>query len=91
MADYWDDPSLTASFEGIADTLIYGIGKNQIIPLNSLKDQINSYFQKQIPDKDKEKVKKDIQSQIAEKIPGITDQLNVMEQRVKQFLSRLKN
>jgi CII-binding regulator of phage lambda lysogenization HflD len=91
IADYWDDPSLSASFEGIADTLIYGIGKNQILPLNDLKDQINSYFQKQIPDKDKEKVKKDIQSQIAEKVPGITDQLNVMELRVKQFLSRLKN
>ncbi|WP_295717029.1 hypothetical protein [Mucilaginibacter sp.] len=91
IGDYWDDPSLQKTFEGIADSLIYGIGKNQIVPLNDLKNQINKYFQNQVPDKDKDKVKKEIQSQIEAQVPGITDQLNAMELRVKQFLSRLKN
>jgi hypothetical protein len=91
MADYWDDPSLPKAFEGIADTLIYGIGKNKIVPLNDLKNQINQYFQNQVPGKDKDKLKRQIQSQIAEQVPGITDQLNAMEQRIKQFLNRLKN
>lgn len=91
MADYWDDPSLSKAFEGIADTLIYGIGKNKIVPLNDLKNQINQYFQNQIPDKDKDKLKKEIQSQIETQVPAISDQLTAMEQRVKEFLSRLKN
>jgi hypothetical protein len=91
MTDYWDDPLLSKAFEGIADTLIYGIGKNKIVPLNDLKNQINQYFQNQMPDKDKEKLKKEIQLQIATQVPTITDQLVVMEQRVKQFLSQLKN
>jgi CII-binding regulator of phage lambda lysogenization HflD len=91
LADYWDDPSLAKTFEGIADTLIYGIGKNKIVPLNDLKNQINQYFQNQIADKDKDKLKKDIQSQIATQVPAIEDQLIAVEQRVKQFLSRLKN
>lgn len=91
IADYWDDPLLPKAFEGIADTLIYGIGKNKIVPLNDLKNQINQYFQNQVPEKDKEKLKKDIQSQIETQVPPITDQLIAMEQRVKQFLSLLKN
>lgn len=91
MTDYWDDPSLSKDFEGIADTLIYGIGKNKIVPLNDLKNQINQYFQNQVPDKDKDKLKKEIQSQIEAQVPAISDQLIAMEQRVKEFLSRLKN
>jgi hypothetical protein len=91
MADYWDDPSLSKAFEGIADTLIYGIGKNKIVPLNDLKNQINQYFHNQIPGKDKEKLKKEIQSQIEAQVPPITDQLIAMEQRVKEFLNRLEN
>jgi CII-binding regulator of phage lambda lysogenization HflD len=91
MTDYWDDPSLSKTFEGIADTLIYGIGKNKIVPLNDLKNQINQYFQNQIPDKDKDKLKKEIQSQIATQVPAIDEQLTAVEQRVKQFLSQLKN
>ncbi|MDB5146263.1 MAG: hypothetical protein JWQ57_283 [Mucilaginibacter sp.] len=91
MTDYWDDPSLSKTFEGIADTLIYGIGKNKIVPLNDLKNQINQYFQNQIPDKDKDKLKKEIQSQIATQVPAIDEQLISVEQRVKQFLSQLKN
>lgn len=91
MTDYWDDPSLSKAFEGIADTLIYGIGKNKIVPLNDLKNQINQYFNNQIPNKDKGKLKKEIQSQIETQVPAISDQLTAMEQRVKEFLSRLKN
>lgn len=91
MSDYWDDPALSKTFGEIADTLIYGIGKNKIVPLNDIKNQINQYFQNQVPDKDKEKLKKEIQSQIETQVPAITDQLAVMEQRVKLFLSQLKN
>ncbi|MFC0516438.1 hypothetical protein ACFFGT_19680 [Mucilaginibacter angelicae] len=91
ITDYWDDPSLSKAFEGIADTLIYSIGKNKIVPLNDLKNQINQYFQNQIPDKDKDKLKKEIQLQIATQVPAIDEQLIAAEQRVKQFLSQLKN
>ncbi|WP_154402493.1 hypothetical protein [Mucilaginibacter endophyticus] len=91
MSDYWDDPALSKAFEGIADTLIYAIGKNKIVPLNDVKNQINQYFQNQMPDKDKDKLKKEIQSQIEAQVPAITDQLTAMEQRIKQFLSQLKN
>lgn len=91
MSDYWDDPALSKTFGEIADTLIYGIGKNKIVPLNDIKNQINQYFQNQVPDRDKEKLKKDIQSQIETQVPAITDQLAIMEQRVKLFLSQLKN
>jgi hypothetical protein len=91
MVDYWKDPSLSKDFNGITDTLIYGIGKNKIVPLNDLKNQINQYFQNQIPEKEKEKQKKEIQSQIAVQVPVITVQLSAMELRVKEFLDRLKN
>nr|WP_183560118.1 hypothetical protein [Mucilaginibacter sp. SP1R1]MBB6149184.1 hypothetical protein [Mucilaginibacter sp. SP1R1] len=91
IGDYWNDPSLPKEFEGIADTLINVIGKNKITPLNDLKNQINQYFQTQISKDDKEKLKMDIQKKINEQVPVITYQLNVMEQRVKQFLDRLKN
>jgi len=91
LSDYWDDPALSKTFGEIADTLIYGIGKNKIVPLNDIKNQINQYFQNQVSDKDKEKLKKEIQSQIEAQVPVITDQLAVMEQRVKLFLSQLKN
>jgi len=91
MSDYWDDPSLTTEFGNITDTLLYGIGRNKIQPLNDVKNKINQYFQAKLSNKDKANLKKDIQAQIAQQIPGIIDQLNVIEQRVKQFLDRLKN
>lgn len=91
IGDYWDNPSLPKEFEGITDTLINGIGKNKIAPLNDLKNQINQYFQTKISKDDREKIKKDIQAKIDEQVPIITDQLNVMELRVKQFLDKLKN
>jgi len=91
MTDYWDDPSLTTEFGVITDTLLYGIGRNKIQPLNDVKNKINQYFQAKLSSKDKDNLKKDIQAQIAQQIPGIIDQLNVIERRVKQFLDRLKN
>jgi len=91
MADYWDDPALATEFGGIADTLLYSIGKNKIDPLNGLKDKFNQYFQNKLSSKDKDNLKKEIQAQIAEQIPPIADQFNAMDVRVKQFLERLKD
>ncbi|TSJ43402.1 hypothetical protein FO440_04200 [Mucilaginibacter corticis] len=91
MDDYWGDPALTAEFGGIVDTLLYGIGKNKIQPLNDVKNQVNQYFQSKLSNKDKNNLKTKIQAQITAQIPGITNQLNVTDQHIKQFLDRLKN
>ncbi|MDB5156754.1 MAG: hypothetical protein JWR50_1461 [Mucilaginibacter sp.] len=91
LSDYWNDTSLTTEFGSITDTLLYGIGRNKIVPLNDVKNKINQYTQNGLSNRDKAKIKNDVQSQIAAQIPPITDELNAMELRVKQFLDRLKD
>lgn len=91
MSDYWNDPSLTTEFGSITDTLLYTIGRDKIVPLNDIKNKINQYTQDKLSKNDKAKIKNDVQSQVATQIPPITDQLNAMELRVKQFLDRLKD
>jgi hypothetical protein len=91
IADYWDDPSLRTSFDGIADTLVNIIHIKDILPLNDLKGQINQYFLAKGSDKSKEPTKQKIQSQIAALAPMLTDQLNNMELRIQKFISHLKN
>lgn len=91
IADYWSDPSLHTSFDGITDTLINIIHKKNILPLNNLKNQINQYFLGQTSGKEKEALKKDIQFQIASLTPSLNDQLNNMELCIQKFQNRLKN
>jgi hypothetical protein len=89
ITDYWEDTSLASEFGSIADTLLYSIGKDKILPLNDIIKKINQYFQ--LPTKDKEKLKQEIQLQIAQQVPLITDRLNMIEPRVKQLLDHLRN
>ncbi|MDN3546735.1 hypothetical protein [Mucilaginibacter aquaedulcis] len=91
IADYWDDPSLKTTFDGIADTLVNIIHIKDILPLNDLKNQINEYFLLKGSDKSKEPTKQKIQSQIKALAPMLTDQLNNMELCIQKFIGRLKN
>lgn len=88
---YWMDKGLTASFEGITDTLLNVIHKQTIYPLNDLKTKINAYFLGQVDNKDKPAAKKAIEDQIGAILPVLNARLTASEQRIQEFQNQLKN
>ena len=87
---YWQNDSLKREYEYVADYILNDIHKKNILPLNDLKNNINKYYLGEFPD-NKNDIKKNIQQQISEAIPALTNKLDLLEINLTAFTNRLSD
>jgi hypothetical protein len=86
ISDYWQNDSLTKSFEGIADTILNDIHKNHILPFNDIKNKINQYFLGELSgSQNQAKIKNDISAAL----PDLAIKLETLESRINDFIDQL--
>jgi hypothetical protein len=85
---YWQSDSLKHQYDLIADYILNDIHKQNILPLNDIKNNINNYFLGEITGS-KAAVKNNIQNQISEAIPLLTIKLNILETKITDFINLL--
>ncbi len=87
---YWQNDSLKREYEYVADYILNDIHKKNILPLNDLKNNINKYYLGEFPG-NKNDIKKNIQQQISEAIPALTNKLDLLEINLTAFTNRLSD
>jgi hypothetical protein len=85
---YWQSDSLKNQYDLIADYILNDIHKQNILPLNDIKNNINKYFLGEMTG-NKVEVKNNIQIQISQSIPFLTGKLNILETKTNDFIALL--
>lgn len=84
----WQSDTLTHSFDMLADYILNDFHKQNILPFNDIKNNINKYFLGELPGNKKEN-KTNIQNEIASALPAFTAKLAVLESKVNTFTNLL--
>ena len=84
----WQSDTLINSFNSLADYILNDFHKQNILPFNDIKNNINKYFLGELPgNKNDNKTK--IQNDITSALPSLSAKLAVVETKVNLFMNLL--